>query len=935
MRNTTRLALLAGLVLSIFACNKTSNKELSLDPQLRKGVLDNGITYYIRHNEEPKDRASFYIMQNVGALLEEDNQNGLAHFLEHMAFNGTEHFPGKGIINTLQHNGVEFGRNLNAYTSFDETVYNISEVPTTTEGLMDTCLLILHDWCNYLLLTEEEIDAERGVITEEWRTRRTASSRMWNQRVNLLMKDSKYTKRDVIGSLDVIQNHDYETLRKFYHDWYRTDLQAIAIVGDFDVDEMETKVKALFAPIPAVENPKERYYTEIPYFDEPIFGLVTDKEATRTSVNVTFKHPQTPRDKKDKDYYRLNIIRSLYNQMFSQRISEIMQKENPPFVGAYSAYLEYVNNLDLYYIEAACKKNEEAKALKGIMTENERVKRYGFTAGELERAKMNYLSNIESAYKQRDKISNDNFAREYARNYIDNEPIPGIEKELELVQGFLPTISLEEINQLADQWISYEHMVVIVSGPEGEDIEHLTEKEAFDIINTTRKADIEAYKDKVTSSNLMKDIPKGSKVMSTKGIPELNAEEWTLKNGIRVIYRFSDLEKDRVLINAISKGGTSLYPLEDLASAKIADLTSEFGIADYDPTTLQKMLAGKKVSIKPSINQLSEGVGGYSTPKDIETLFQLLYLTFEQPRFDKTIFNSKMQQYETYLENQKNDPRKIISDRASLIMTGNNPRTLLFNEDFLHQISLEKIERIYKERFADANDFIFFITGNIDKKTLLPLVETYIGGMKVAKGSEDWVNHHVEMPDGKLITKEQVKMETPKSTVMIKYSDAPITYTAENILYANLLGDILDLRYTEKVREEEGGTYGVGVSCYMQQYPSNKAILSIKFDCDPEKVQQLTPIIYNELKKIAKEGPTQEDLNKVVITSQKNRSSSFEKNQFWLNAMKTFYWRNMNIASKAYYEDIIENISSEDIKLFATELLKESDRIEIVFLPQE
>ena len=918
----------------IFSCKPKAEVELTIDPSVRKGVLENGITYYIRHNEEPKERASFYIMQNVGALLEEDNQNGLAHFLEHMAFNGTEHFPGKGIINTLQKNGVEFGRNLNAYTSFDETVYNISEVPTTTDGLMDTCLLILHDWCNYLLLTDEEIDAERGVITEEWRTRRTASRRMFNEKMHLMMKDSKYTERDVIGSLDVIKNHDYATLRQFYHDWYRTDLQAIAVVGDFDVDSMEAKIKELFAPIPAVENPLERYYVTIPFKEAPIFGVVTDKEATRTSVNVTFKHEQTPKAERGLAYYRLNIMRSLYEQMFSDRIKEIMQQEAPPFVSAYSAYAEYVNNLDLYYIETGAKKNEEDKALEAIMTENERVKRFGFTEGELERAKLNYLTSIESAYKQRDKISNDNFAREYARNFIDNEPIPGIEQELELVTAELPSISLKEINTLADAWISYEHMVVIVSGPEAEDVKHLTEEEAFGIIEQVRKAEIAPYEDKVSGASLLKEKPKGSKLIGTKGLPILKAEEWTLKNGTRIVYRFSDIEKDRLYVSAISKGGTSLYNIADLPSAEMAGITAEFGLSDYDPTTLQKMLAGKTVSISPNINTLNEGLSGFSSPQDAETLFQLLYMTFVQPRFDSTIYKSKLQQYKTYIENKKNDPRSIISDKTALITTGNNPRTILFNDDFIAKISLEKIEKIYRERFSDGDDFVFFVTGNMTKEEIMPLVETYIGGIPVKRGSEDWVDNGVEMPDGQLKEAIKIDMETPKSTVLIKYADAPLSYTPENILYAKLLSDILDLRYTEKIREEEGGTYGVGVRCGVSQYPSNTASLSINFDCDPEKAHKLVPIIYAQLELIAKNGPTAEDLNKVVVASQKNRAQSFEQNKFWIGAMKAYYWNGLDVVSPSYHEDIIAKITPKDIQNFATELLKQSDMVELVFSPK-
>jgi len=918
-----------------FTAKPLSAQELPIDPELRKGVLDNGITYYIRHNEEPKERASFFIIQNVGALLEEDNQNGLAHFLEHMAFNGTGNFKGKGIISTLEKNGVEFGRNLNAYTSFDETVYNISEVPTQTPGLMDTCLLILHDWCNYLELSAEEIDSERGVITEEWRTRRNAQSRMWNQRVSHLMRDSKYEKRDVIGSLDVIQNFEYATLRNFYHDWYRTDLQAIAIVGDFDVDEMERKVKELFSPIPAVEDPLERYHVEVPFNDEPIYGLITDKEATSTSVNVTFKHKQTPREERDLTSYRADIVSSLYSQMFSQRISEIMQQEEPPFLRAYSRYTEYVNGLDLYYIEAASKQNEEEKALTSIMIENERVKRYGFTAGELERAKMNYLSSFESSYKQRDKISNDNYAREYARNYLKNEPIPGIEYEYKLVNELIPTISVEEINKKADEWISYEHMVVLVSGPEGEGVEHLTEEQSFGIINKVRAMEIEPYVDEVVATSLLSTTPTGSKVKKVKELPVLQAEEWTLKNGTKVVYRYSDIEKDRVYVVAQSKGGTSLYSVEDLPSAELTSLVGQFGLGEYDPTTLSKILAGKKVKVQPYVGELSEGIQASSTPKDIETLFQMIYMTFDQPRFDETLFKATMSQYYAYLETVKNNPKTYISDSTAMITTGYHPRTMLLNEAFLDQVSLEKIEKIYRERFYDANDFTFFITGNISKEEVQPLVETYIGGLHVEKGSEKWVDNGVKMPAGKIHKDIMIDMETPKATVSIKYQNAKMDYSPENILYAKFLGSVLNLRYTEKVREEEGGTYGVGVGCSMVQYPESEASLSIGFDCDPEKVKDLTPIIYAELERIANEGPTKEDLDKVLVTSKKNRASSFEKNGFWMNAMKGLYWRDIDMVSTSYHEDVVAKVTPEDIKAFADELLKNSDKVELVFLPKE
>ena len=920
-------------ILALIATVPMSAQEIAIDPAVRKGELKNGITYYIRHNQEPKERASFYIIQNVGALLENDDQNGLAHFLEHMAFNGTKNFEGKGIINTLQKNGVEFGKNLNAYTSFDETVYNISEVPSTSDELMDTCLLILHDWCDDLLLTEEEVDAERGVITEEWRTRNTAQRRMMTERMSYMMKDSKYTKRDVIGTLDVIQNHDVTTLRDFYHDWYRTDLQAIAIVGDFDAEEMEKKVKLLFSNIPAVKIPKERYYVNVPFNDEPIFGLVTDKEAQGTSVNVTFKHKPVPRENRDINYYKLCITRTLYDQMFRQRINEIMQQENPPFVYGFSTYTEYVNNLDLYYIEAGCRKNEEAIALKAIMAENERVRRFGFTESELERAKLNYLTQFESAYAQRDKISSDQYAEEYARNYLENEPIPGIEKEWEYVQNLLPKITIDKINNIAKEWISYENMVAIVSGSNSENDIHLTETQTFDIIDSVRNSNLKAYVDEDIDSELMTKKPISSKLKHTKKLPTLQAEEWTLENGIKVIYRYSNLDKDLININAQSKGGTSLYDIEDLPSAEMLHCVSTFGLGELNPTNLQKALAGKKVSISANISELYESVTGSASIKDSKTLFQMLNMTFTQPRFDEKLFTSMNKSYSTFLENKKNDPNSKMQDSMILINTNYNPRTLLFNHNYLEQVSFEKIKQIYTERFTNAADFTFYISGNISKEELLPLVETYIGGLDAKNDREDWKNNNIRMPKG--ITKKKIciPMETPKSTVFIIYGNYDIKYTPKNILYSNLLSDILDLRFTEKVREEAGGTYGVSVSSNMSKFPENKLSLQIQFSCDPLKAEELTKIIYAEIEKIAQNGPLIDDLEKVISVSNKNRESSFQSNNFWNNALRVKYSHNIDIVSSSFHEDIIKKTTTSDIKQFTNEAFKKSNLIEITFYP--
>ena len=517
------------LTICIFPCGSFAQTDLTqaapIDPEVRIGKLDNGMTYYIRHNEEPKERASFYIIQNVGALLENDDQNGLAHFLEHMAFNGTEHFEGKGIINFLEKNGVAFGRNINAYTSFDQTVYNLSDVPTTKEGLVDSCLLVLHDWSHYLLLTDEEIDAERGVISEEWRTRRNASFRLRSQYFPVLLKDSKYAVRDVIGDLDVIKNFEYQTLRDFYHDWYRTDLQAIAIVGDISVDDVEASVKKMFSDIPAVENSKKREFYSIPEHEEDYFVLATDKEAAQSSIMVIGIQPNNDEKEKTLNDLREDLICSLFNAMINQRISELLQKGTPPFISGNISMGGFLRGYDAYTISATANPNQEDLALEAALIENERAKRFGFTDSELERAKANYLTRLESMYKQKDKIDNDRYVRYYVNHYIRKSDILSLDFEYEFVNNIIPTITAEEVSAKAKDWMAEKNRTIIITGP-SEDATHLTEEETKAIIEKVKKMPVEPYVDAVASSSLISEELPGSKVVKTKKMDRFDAVEW-------------------------------------------------------------------------------------------------------------------------------------------------------------------------------------------------------------------------------------------------------------------------------------------------------------------------------------------------------------------------------------------------------------------------
>ncbi|WP_159520584.1 M16 family metallopeptidase [Sunxiuqinia indica] len=907
--------------------------QVPLDPNVKTGVLENGMTYYIRHNEEPKDRASFYMIQNVGALLENDDQNGLAHFLEHMAFNGTENFEGKGILNTLQNHGVAFGRNINAYTAFNQTVYNLSEVPTTHDGLVDTCLLILHDWSNYLLLTEEEIDAERGVITEEWRTRRNASFRLRNQWFPVLFKGSKWAVRDIIGDTTVIRYHEPSTLRDFYHDWYRTDLQAIAIVGDIDVEVVEQKVKEIFSPIPAVKDAKERPTFKIPSHDETYFVVATDEEATQSSISVFILEENN--DGKPKAYEDLknHYIQSLYNSMTDMRIQELLQKGEPPFIMGSTTMSGFVRGYDAYSITATANPNNEAKALEAIMTETERIKRYGFAESELERAKTNFLTELESHYKQKDKISNDSYAREYAEYYLTMTPAPGIDVEYEFANQILPTITAEEVSQKAKEWIKDDNRTIVITGPT--DAEHLTEAEAKSIITKVESMEIEPYVDAAGDASLIDEDLTGSAIVNTRKLDAFDAVEWTLANNVKVIFRHADYEKDAVSLVAYSDGGTSKVENDMVPSAGMAQtFVSAYGVGDFDAITLQKMLTGKKVEVSPTFSSLTEGFNGSSTPKDFETMLQLVYLYFEKPRFDEEAHNALMSRYVAYISNMAKNPQKIMQDSLTYILSDYHPRVRTMDPDYLTDVDFKEIESIYKDRIQDAGDFTFFIVGNIDQEVVKELATKYLGSLTDNDREENWVDRGVRAPEGKTDKVIPIAFETPKANVNVTYVN-DIEYNQENILAMKVLKGILDLRYTESVREDEGGTYGVRVGSGLSQYPVERAQVKIMFDCDPSRTEKLKSLIYQEINKIIEEGPTDVDFNKTVSNLLKDRQQSLEHNSFWMNSLYNYYYSGINSADPANYEELLNEMTKQDIQKFAASFFEGADLIDVVFKPKE
>ncbi len=904
-----------------------------IDPEIRIGKLENGLTYYIRHNEEPKERASFYIIQNVGAILEEDNQNGLAHFLEHMSFNGTKNFPGKSIINTLEKYGVAFGRNINAFTAQSETVYNMSDVPATKEGLIDTCLLVLHDWSHYLLLTNEEIDLERGVISEEWRTRRNAGFRMQKLLMPVIFKGSRYADRDVIGDINIIKTFDPETLRKFYKEWYRPDLQAIAVVGDINVDAVEGKIKALFGPIPAEKNPPERPFIEVPEHKETLFAMATDPESTTFGVNILVMHKGATPESKNLAYYRDQLANNLFNRIMRDRIAELLQKGQPPFISGNISYGNFVRGYNVMTVSVNAHPGKMAEGLRSIYTEAMRVYRYGITDPELERAKSNLLTQTENRWKQKDKIRNDQYADAISDHFLTNEPLESIDFQWKATQQLLPTISAGDLSEKVKQWIVPENRIITVMGPEGKDVKLLTEAEALAILKEVETAEIAPYAEAAVASSLIDKELKGSPVVKTQPMPEFKAVKWTLANNANVIYRFADFQKDNVILQAISPGGMSLYPPDKLPSAMmIADFAGNFGTGSFDAITLKKMMSGKNAGVNPNLGDLTEAFSGNSSPRDFETMLQLLYLKFEEPRFDKEAYDALKSRYVAMIANMAKNPQKVMSDSLQLILSDHNPRTKLITPAFFDELSLEQMKQVYLDRFSDAGDFTFFIVGNIDEATVKPLVEKYIGSLTDKPRTETWKDNHEGMPKGKTNREILIPLQTEKANVVVVF-DKDAKWSPESNMKMNVIRDVLRLRYTEEIREKEGGTYGVNVSTQNEKFPKSEKTLQISFDTDPQKADHLKSIVYSEIDKLVKNGPTPEDLDKVIKNLLKDREQAKPNNSYWMGILTGNYRYNVNFDSPENYENILKELTVSDIKKYAKEFFKKPDVADIVFKP--
>ncbi|WP_321307201.1 insulinase family protein [Marinifilum fragile] len=905
---------------------------IPLNPKVKHGKLSNGMTYYVMHNEEPKDRASLYFVQNVGAILEEDAQNGLAHFLEHMAFNGLKNFPGKNMINYLEKNGIQFGRDINAYTAQDETVYNISNLPTGNENLIDSALLVLHDWSGGLLLEAEEIESERGVIHEEWRTRRNSRFRINSQTSPVMYNHSQYAKRDVIGDLNVIDNFEHKQLRDYYKKWYRPDNQAVVVVGDFDVEKIEAKVKALFSKIPMPKNAAERVYYQVEDSKETQYVLAKDKEAKSVSINWIFRKPAYTT--RDENYMRESLVQGMFNTMLNNRLKELMQNPECPAVGMSVGNFGMCRTKEANYLYVAPKENKEIEAFETFMTEFARVQRFGFTETELERVKTSFLRSYESYLQGKDKISNEDWAQTFQEHYLSANPAPSVEWEVEFGEKTIPSITLMEVNSMLKNYGNINNSVFALSGPDKEEIKYPTKEELFASIKKVMTSNIEAYADETGDAPLVTDELTDKKFASESVVKGTDAKLYTLENGARVVVLPTDYSKDEILFNAYSFGGSSLLEREDLESGDVATMLAKIsGVGEFNAIQLRKKLTGKIAGVQPALGSYTETFSGSASPKDFETMLQLLYQYFEHPRFDENVFQAQMGAIKNNLQNVKADNGKALKDTIEQMMANHHERALMFNEEFVNNIDFEKAKKIYLDRFKDASDFTFLFVGNIDEEKHLPLIRKYIGSISSENRKENWVDRKVRMPEGKSQNIFEREMQVPKTTVYLSLKNE-MKYNLETRMYARVVAELLSKRYMETIREQEGGTYGVSVRPSISKRPYENVGITISFDCGPEKQERLRELVYQEIDAIVKT-VNETDLEEIKKNYIKNRAEAVKENSFWLSVIQSSLMNNEPIINTESYNNLVNSISAKKVEEFAKKLFKKYDSVEVVMNPKK
>lgn len=909
-----------------------STQKVPLDPSVKTGKLKNGITYYIKKNAEPKNRAELRLIVKAGSVLETDAQQGLAHFMEHMNFNGTTNFPKNELVNFLQKTGVRFGADLNAYTGFDETVYMLP-IPTDSAGLLEKGIQVLDDWAHGALLDPAEIEKERGVVLEESRMGRGAQQRMRDKYLKMILNNSRYAERLPIGKDSVLKSFKPETIKSFYKDWYRPDLMAVVAVGDFDVAKVEAMIAQKFGGIPVTPNPKKRVEYNIPLDGNTNVAIVTDPEYPQNVIQLIYKQPNS-KEKSLQDV-RNNIAQALYNAMMGQRMQELTQKANPPFLFGSSNYGDFLGNLDAYTSIALAKDPSSIEtALTALLEENARVQKFGFTAPELDRAKKDFMNSIEQAFKEKDKTKSANHVGEYVDHFLHQKPYMGIEAYYAFLQKHIDGVKLEEVNGLAKKYITDKNRAVVIMGPEKAKDALPTEARIRTMLAETGK-NVTAYVDDVLDSPLLATEPKAGKITAEKTNEKLGITELTLSNGVKVLLKPTDFKNDEILIQATGKGGFSLFPGERESGVFTSYMIQSGGVGPYNQTQLQKFLAGKTVSGGPYVTELKEGVEGSTSPKDLETTLQLMYAYFTEPRKDKEVVSGMLSNQKSYLENMRKTltPDKVYSDSLNAVLTSNNPDRRPLTPESIDKVSLDRAVEIYKNRFADASDFVFTFVGAFKVDAIKPLLEKYIGGLPSTDRDDTYKHPNIFPPKGR-IEKTIYKGLEPKSKVTLVTS-GEYDYSPENNIQIEALQEVLQIKLIEALREEESGVYGVRVSEDVDKYPSGHYSFVISFGCAPENVDKLVSRSIAEMKKIKENGADQKDIEKFVAETKRKTEVALKTNNFWVNYIDENTFQDDDLEEILQEDKLLKSITVASTKAAAGKYFNDENFIKVVLMPEK
>ena len=899
-------------------------EKIPTDPQVKVGTLTNGLTYYIRNNGKPEDKVELRLVVNAGSIMETDRQLGLAHFMEHMNFNGTKNFEKNDLVDYLQSIGVKFGADLNAYTSFDETVY-ILPIPSDDPEKLEKGFQILEDWAHNTTLSGEAIDGERGVVLEELRLRLGAEDRMQKVTLPKMMYGSKYAERLPIGTKENLENFTYEDVREYYNTWYRPDLMAVIAVGDLDVATMEAKIKAHFSDIPKATNPQPRESYELPNHEETLIAIASDKEAAFSRVQIMYKDPfEAPITETISDY-REGLVKRLFSTLINNRLGELRNKPNPPFIFGFSYYGgTLARTKNAYQSFAQTSPDGQLTALRALLQENERVKRYGFQEAEFERAKKSLLAGLEKQYNDRDKLESNRIVNQYIYNYLEDTPIPGIAWQYNMTKQLLPGIKLEEISALINDFLHDDNRVIVITGPDKEGVTKVKEAEVRNLLESVKKAEITAYTDEAVRSELIETKPEAGSIVASENNADLGTTTLTLNNGARVTYKITDFKNDEVLFQAYSPGGTSLYSDEELEATVFANNgLAEGGIGGLSITDIDKFLSGKIVGVSPRIGPFSEGFNGNAAPKDLEILFQMVHLYFTSLNKDDEAFQSYITKQKSFLGNLMANPQFFFQDQINKIKNEGNPRSFGFpTVEKMNEADYDLAYEKYLERFANAGDFHFYFVGNIDEEKLKEYAAVYLGSLPASGSNESFVPTSFRRKD--IFQKHVIqKGSDPKSNVSITWEEE-IPYDRHTEMAIQALGEVLSIKLVEKLREEEGGVYGVSARGNLSKISYSNLSFSISFPCGPENVEKLVAAALEEVKKIKEDGVLPKDMAKVKETYMVKQKENLKNNRFWLTNLVRADREGRDMEEILELEARLEDLKASDLQQVARKYLDEN-----------